>query len=419
MAGTHAVPTHVDPVHAHAVHATPLTHRLRTSSPPIPYAASTRVFKHAVLIPPRAVPVHSQGVRATTIARCPSPQASIPWFTPTPIDKRSSLQNQISILQRDLQACNELYLAEFARRQKSETNCHLARHEIQSLKGRINAKQRQQGRKSNRFQVDSNFLMSDAGLAQFNEANRRKADKERVEQERRDQRTATERQAQDRRAELSGNTSVRFTWSGCKRKADYQDIAYLLGLPVDATIAALKDSILQKVKDSPRFREDPRFLALYQTSASSRQPAPQNQGSDNLAGPSSPSHGSSQTIESELRDPSLGETAGTSIRVSESVNPDLQNATSPVHSAFCPGSHEMRDGGTTSAFSTHHRPDENVRPPAMWPPSSSPSTGIRTAPGFVRQGIPLSSVGNSPCNTYPHNPPFSYQPTYPYPPPRM
>ncbi|KII83531.1 hypothetical protein PLICRDRAFT_119302, partial [Plicaturopsis crispa FD-325 SS-3] len=197
----------------------------------------------------------------------------VPQFTPTPIDKRSSLQNQISILQRDLQACNELYLAEFARRQKSETNCHLARREIQSLKGRINAKQRQQGRKSNRFQVDSNFLMSDAGLAQFNEANRRKADKERVEQERRDQRYEGGEEGDEEWSReagdfgfflmLSGNTSVRFTWSGCKRKADYQDIAYLLGLPVDATIAALKDSILQKVKDSPRFREDPRFSALY------------------------------------------------------------------------------------------------------------------------------------------------------------
>ncbi|EIN05931.1 hypothetical protein PUNSTDRAFT_137416 [Punctularia strigosozonata HHB-11173 SS5] len=75
-------------------------------------------------------------------------------------------------------------------------------------------------------------------------------------------RNATDEAAHCRRTQLALDMNVRFRTIP-KRKADVEDLAYLLHLPLKGTIATLTATIKAHLQETPLLKTDPRFAGLY------------------------------------------------------------------------------------------------------------------------------------------------------------
>ncbi|EIN03733.1 hypothetical protein PUNSTDRAFT_139263, partial [Punctularia strigosozonata HHB-11173 SS5] len=75
-------------------------------------------------------------------------------------------------------------------------------------------------------------------------------------------RNATDEATRRRRTQLAIDRNIRFRTIP-KRKADVEDLAYLLHLPLDGTVATLTAAIKSHLQETPLLKTDSRFAGLY------------------------------------------------------------------------------------------------------------------------------------------------------------
>ncbi|EIN03282.1 DDE-domain-containing protein, partial [Punctularia strigosozonata HHB-11173 SS5] len=192
----------------------------------------------------------------------PNEGDKVPEFHRSPIHRRLPLAEQCRILKHDLDACHSAYLSEFTLRQKAVAHCSLASAEIESLKSRLNTRQQKSTRKSRRFQSSHNFLMGEQAEAEFAERLRENNAKAAAKAAKEAKRNATDEATRRRRTQLAIDRNIRFRTIP-KRKADVEDLAYLLHLPLDGTVATLTAAIKSHLQETPLLKTDSRFAGLY------------------------------------------------------------------------------------------------------------------------------------------------------------
>lgn len=191
------------------------------------------------------------------IPACPSLQE--------PVSKRDTVGTQLRVVLADLERLEALYYSEFGKRQQAEVHCANALVEIRSLKLRLNGREQHAERKDKKFSSKAVFLMSPEAQAEREARRAERVAKEQGEADKRERQAGKERDDEKRRASLASDTSVQFTGSlKGKKKADLQDIAYLLGIKdLNAKNDDLNLIIRSRLLNTEQHRSDPRFAKLY------------------------------------------------------------------------------------------------------------------------------------------------------------
>jgi hypothetical protein len=199
--------------------------------------------------------------RATSLAFLPPPSS----FSRTTPYEDSSWQSRHNLLSQDfdrLHGCyiveqqlrakeRHTFIAEVSRRETAEMHAALARHEIQRLQFLLNAKEdRTKSGPSEKIRA-TGLLTTAEGLAARSVQRQARNDKAAAEDTRQIETERRQTANTERRQLLLHSSDVFDGKLSTKKRPDWQDIAFTLGLPIEVTAAELTASIYQHLKVRP------------------------------------------------------------------------------------------------------------------------------------------------------------------------
>jgi hypothetical protein len=215
--------------------------------------------------------------------RLPLSKSSCLSFLPPPLSfvrtnapEDSNWKKRYDVLLRDYEHVHKLYIeeqrlranerrtfvAEVSRRETAEVHAALARHEIERLQFQANAKEERKRQGPSEKIWATGLLTVGEGLAIRNTQRHARNDKVSAEESKQVEAELRKVTDTERRQALLHSTEVFDGKLSSKKRSDWQDIAFTLGLLIEAKNADLILSIHEHLKDCPILRSG-RFALVW------------------------------------------------------------------------------------------------------------------------------------------------------------